>query len=196
VTPDVADLSVSLSRSGTSSRGALSTANRATDAVVGAIRATGIAASDIQTQDVNVSSSVKRVGPRGRRQRIWTATESLSVHVTQIKLVGPVIDRAVAAGAGNLDGPTFSFSDPSAGKLEATRAAIADARRRADDAAAAIGYHVTGVQTVQLDPQSQVVVPGSAAPTSSASPGTRTTVHPGSQEVDSQVEIVYTIALN
>jgi uncharacterized protein YggE len=78
--------------------------------------------------------------------------------------------------------------------LAATRAAIADARRRADDAAAALGYQVTGVQSVQLDPQSQVVVPVAGAPSASAGPSTPTTVHPGVQEVDAQVEIVYTIA--
>ena len=194
VAPDVADVSVTVSRSAAGSRPALSAANRAADAVVGAIRATGVPANDIQTEDVNVSSYTVRVGATKRRVRRWSANESLSIHVTTIKLVGPVIDGATRAGASTVDGPTFSFSDPSAGKLAATRAAIADARRRADDAAAALGYQVTGVQSVQLDPQSPVVVPVAGAPSASAGPSTPTTIHPGTQEVDAQVEIVYTIA--
>jgi uncharacterized protein len=194
VAPDAADVSVTVSRSAASSQQALSATNRAADAVSGAIRAAGVPANGIQTEDVNVSSHTVRVGPAKHRVRRWTGDESLSIHVTNIKLVGPVIDGATRAGASTVDGPTFSFSDPSAGKLAATRAAIADARRRADDAAAALGYQVTGVQSVQLDPQSPVVVPIAGAPSASAGPKTPTTVHPGVQEVDAQVEIVYTIA--
>ena len=165
VTPDVADLSVSVSRAGSSSRRALSAVNRATRAVVHAIRVLGIPAADIQTQGVSVSSTLKPIGLHGRRHRKWTASESLSIRVTKIKLLGRVIDRATNAGASGIDGPTFSFGDPSAGKTRATRAAIADARRRADDAAAAIGYRVTGVQSVQLDPGGRCPpVPGTSIP--------------------------------
>jgi uncharacterized protein YggE len=191
VSPDVADLTVSVSRSGLSSRRALSAANRATGALVRVIRSLGIPASDIQTQDVNVSPLVKRVG--SHKRRVWRASESLSVRVRHIRLVGVVVDRVTRTGASNVYGPTYSFSDPSVGKIQATRAAIADARRRADAAAATIGYKVTGVQSVQLDFENQGAAGGSgSSPTSSA--GTPTAVHPGTQEVDVQVEIVYTIA--
>jgi uncharacterized protein YggE len=194
VTPDVADLSVSVTRSAVSSRQALSAANRGTDAVVRAIRAVGVPASGIQTEEVSVSSQMVRVGSHKQRERLWTASESLAIHVTNIKIVGSVIDGATRAGADTIDGPTFSFSDPSAGMIAATRAAIADARRRADDAAAAMGYQVTGVQSVQLNPQSQVAPVAGGPPSASAGPGTPTTVHPGTEEVDAEVEIVYTIA--
>ena len=194
VTPDVADLSVSVARSAVSSRRALSAANRGTDAVVRAIRALGVPASGIQTEAVSVSSQTVRVGSHKHRELLWTASESLAIHVTNIKIVGSVIDGATRAGASTIDGPTFSFSDPSAGMIAATRAAIADARRRADDAAAAMGYQVTGVQSVQLNPQSQVAPVAGAPPSATAGPGTPTTVHPGTQEVNADVDIVYTIA--
>lgn len=196
VTPDVADLSVMVSRSAGSSRGALSLANRATGGLVLAIRHVGVPAGGVQTEDVNVSSRVLRAGPQRRRERRWTATESLAIHITTISQTGPAIDAATRAGASTVDGPTFSFSDPSAGKLAATRAAIADARRRADDAAAAIGYQVTGVQSLVIDPQSpQLPFAAASAPQRvSAGSSAPTNVHPGRQEVDAQVQIVYTIA--
>jgi uncharacterized protein len=187
VRPDVADLMVSVSRSGSSPGRALSADNRATRRVVGAIRALGILPSDIQTQGVNVSSA------RRHGHRVWIARQSLDVRIRQIRLVGRVVDRVTRAGASNLDGPSYSFSDPSAGKLKATRAAIADARRRADDAAAAIGYRVTGVQSLQLDPGSQGGTSGAGSSTPAAT-GAPTSIHPGTQEVDAQVEVVYTIA--
>lgn len=196
VAPDVADLSLSVTRAAAASQSALSAANRATDAVVGALRAAGVPASAIQTEGVSVSSSIVRVGRERHRQRRWTASESLGVHITSIALVGPAIDDATRAGASTVNGPTFSFSDPSAGLLAATRAALADARRRADDAAAALGYRVTGVQSVDLDPQGAGLRASAGTPAAAGgrSGATPTTVHPGTQEVDAQVAVVYTIA--
>jgi uncharacterized protein YggE len=194
VAPDVAEVSISVSRSASTSRQALGVANGATRALVQAIRRLGVAAGDIQTAEVSVASALTRAGPRKRRLRVWTANETLSVRVRMIKLLGAVIDRATAAGASSLDGPSFSFSDPSAGKIQATRAALADARRRADDAAATLGYRVTGVQSVELDPQSQVPLPATGGSTQAASAPAATAVSPGTQEVDVEVAVVYTIA--
>ncbi|MDQ6779010.1 MAG: SIMPL domain-containing protein [Actinomycetota bacterium] len=198
VIPDVASLSVSVTRSAPASRAALSAANQRVDAIVGAERALGVPGSGIQTSGVNVSPGTVRVGPRGRRHRVrrFIATESLSI-TTTAAIVGQAIDVAVRAGADSVDGPNFSFSDPSAGMVAATNAALADARRRASAAAATLGYTVTGVQSVNLDPQSGVAVPasgtGSTAPVA-AKPPTPTTVHPGAQQVDATVAVVYTIA--
>jgi uncharacterized protein YggE len=198
VTPDVADVSVSVTRTGSTSSRALSAANGATDAIVRSVRAVGISSGDIQTQSVSVYSFVRRVGPHKRKVRRWSANESLGVHVTDIRLVGKAIDAAVHAGASNVGGPSYSFSDPSAGVVSATDAAIADAKRRADNAAAAIGYTVTGVQSIDLNPGSGFVTSAASGaappPVHAGAPSTPTNVHPGKVEVDAQVEIVYTIA--
>jgi uncharacterized protein len=198
VTPDVAGLSVSVARSATRSAVALSAANRRIGAIVAAIRAVGVSKSGIQTNSIDVSRGTVRVGPRHHQHRVrrYTATESLSITSTA-SLVGRVIDAATRAGADSITGPDFSFSDPSAGVVAATTAALADARRRADAAAASLGYHVTGVQSVDLNPQSAVVSPvssGGASPGAASSPTTPTTVHPGAEEVDATVAVVYTIA--
>jgi len=79
----------------------------------------------------------------------------------------------------------------------ATTAALADARTRANAAAAALGYTVTGVQSVDLDPQSAVLPgasDGATAPVATSAPATPTNIHPGAQEVDATVAVVYTIA--
>jgi uncharacterized protein YggE len=199
VTPDVAQLNVNVSRREPTEKLALSDANAQTDQIVAAIKALGVPASGIQTQAVNVSPSGHRVGPKGHKHFVksYTAQESLSV-TTTTALVGQVIDAATHNGATSVNGPNFSFSNPSAGVTEATKAAITDAQTRADAAAAQLGYVVTGVESIDLDPQSGVSTPTAsagapAAPTSTKST-TPTTVSPGTQEVDAQVLIVYTIA--
>jgi uncharacterized protein YggE len=199
MTPDVASLSLTVARSAPTSRAALSAANRRVDAIVGAVRSAGVPASGIQTSSIDVSRGTVRVGPRKHRHfvRRFIATESLSI-TTTTAIVGHVIDVAVAAGADSINGPSFSFSDPTAGPVAATDAALTDARRRADAAAAALGYAVTGVQSVDLNPQSGIVVPVAGSPGASKAPPpgppTPTTIHPGTQQVDATVAVVYTIA--
>jgi uncharacterized protein YggE len=124
----------------------------------------------------------------------YNAQESLAI-TTTTALAGPVVDTATHNGATSINGPNYTFSDPSAGMVTATNNALADAQKRASAAAAQLGYVVTGVQSVNLDPASTVTPTTAggtaAAPTSKAT--TPTTVHPGAQEVDAQVEVVYTI---
>jgi uncharacterized protein YggE len=200
VTPDVAQLNVNVSHTEPTSTLALSDTNAQTDQIVAAVKALGVPATGIQTQTVNVTRSVHRVGPKGHKHlvRSYNAQESLSV-TTTTTLVGPVIDAATHNGASSVNGPNFSFSNPSAGVAAATNAAIADAQTRANAAAAQLGYVVTGVESINLDPGSGVVATPTAAgaapvSTKSTPAPTPTTVNPGTQEVDAQVEVVYTIA--
>jgi uncharacterized protein YggE len=199
VAPDVASLTVTVTRSAPASSAALSAANSRVKAIVGAIRGIGVPASGIQTESINVSpgSSLVGTGPHRHRVRRYTATESLSITSTAT-IAGRVIDTATRAGASGIDGPYFSFSNQSAGMVAATNAALADARTRANAAAATLGYTVTGVQSVNLDPQSNVVYPtgasGSASAPPTSKPTTPTNVHAGTVEVDATVEVVYTIA--
>jgi uncharacterized protein len=158
----------------------------------------GVPKAGIQTNSIDVSRGTVRVGPRKHQHRVrrFTATESLSI-TSSTSIVGRVIDAATRAGADSINGPDFSFSDPSAGAVAATNAALADARRRANAAAASLSYRVTGVQSVDLNPQSSVVSPvsaGGAAPGTTSTPTPPTKIHPGAEEVDATVAIVYTIA--
>ncbi|MGH2891983.1 MAG: SIMPL domain-containing protein [Solirubrobacteraceae bacterium] len=195
ITPDVASLSLSVTRFAATSAPALSAANRRVDAIVHAVRGVGVPASGIQTESVNTTCGRIRVGPKGHKHLIrrCTASESLSITSTA-EIVGRVIDAATHAGATTINGPDFSFANPSAGEIAAQKAAITDARSQANAAAAQLGDTVTGVQSVNLDPQSGVVAPVAAPPNATAAPSTPTTVHPGAQEVDATVAVVFTIA--
>jgi uncharacterized protein len=197
VTPDVASLSVSVARSAARSAVALSATNLRVGAIVAAIRAAGVPKVGIQTNSIDVSRRTVRVGPRKHQHRVtrYTATESLSITSTT-SIVGRVIDAATRAGADSISGPDFSFSHPSAGVVAATNAALADARRRGNAAAASLGYRVTGVHAVDLNPQSTVAPPVAAAPEATPTPSAPTNIHPGVEEVDATVAVVYTIAPN
>ena len=196
VTPDVASLSLTVTRFASRSAPALSAANRTVNAIVQAVRGTGVPASGIQTASIDTSCGRIRVGPKGHQHRIRRCTASESVSITSAAtLVGRVIDAANRAGVSRINGPDFSFSNPSAGEIAAEHAAIADARHQANAAAAQLGDTVTGVQSISLNPQSNVTgTSGATAAPGHAPMRTRTTVHPGAQEVDATVAVVFTIA--
>jgi uncharacterized protein YggE len=192
----VASLSLSVTRFASTSAPALSSANARVDAIVHAVRGLGVPASGIQTESINTTCGRVRVGPKGHKHLIrrCMASESLSV-TTTAALVGRVVDAATHAGAKSINGPDFSFANPSAGEIAAENAAITDARSQANAAAAQLGYTVTGVQSISLNPQSGVVPAAGATSTkASGGPSTPTTIHPGAQEVDATVAVVFTIA--
>jgi uncharacterized protein YggE len=192
VVPDTATLSIT-ARSGARTRTvARSRANTRTNAIVAALTKGGVARAEISTSGVRLSRTVRT------RRPFYLAENDIAVRVTDVAKLGALIDAATHAGADSIDGPEFAFSDPSAGRAEATRNALADARRRADSAAAAAGQKVTGVRAIVIDPASgpaPYAAGGSADTVSAPSPkrSTPTRVSPGRQEVDATVQVVYTI---
>jgi uncharacterized protein len=194
VTPDVASLSVSVTRFASTAPPALAAVNRRVAAIAGAVRAAGVPASGIQTESVNTSCGRIRVGPKHHKRLIkrCTASESLSI-TSPATIVGTVIGAAIQAGAKSINGPDFSFSNPSAGKVAAEHAAITDARDQANAAAAQLGYVVTGVQSVSINPQSGVTATAAPSRTAAGAPSAPTRVHPGREEVDATVAVVFTI---
>jgi uncharacterized protein len=195
LTPDVADFGAAVERLAPTSRGARNATNRRMAAVRNAIKAAGVADADVRT--VGLTIQRERVGKKKRVR--YRAQQAISIHVRNVAGLAPLIDAVASAGADQIGDPEFGFADPSAGRTLATRAALADARRRADDAAAVAGLRITGVRTVDLDPESSAEY--DAEPTSGGSGGsnksasdTPTTVSPGTQDFSERVRVIYTAA--
>ena len=114
-----------------------------------------------------------------------------------IATLAPLIDAVADAGADQIGEPEFGFADPSAGRTLATRAALADARRRADDAAAVAGLRITGVRSVNLDPDSDDGCCEDSASGNSGGGSAKsapTTVSPGTRDFVERVRVIYTVA--
>jgi uncharacterized protein len=194
LTPDVADFSVGVNRIAPTARGARSATNTRIASVMRVMRARGVAEADIRTTSLSVVR--ERVRRRGRTIRIrYHAEQSLGVRSRNIAELGALLDAVTDAGADEVSAPDFGFADPSAGRLLATRAALADARRRADDAAAQAGLRITGVRSVDLDPSRESVTEDqsdSSAGGEARSAPTR--VSPGTQDFVERVRVVYTAA--
>lgn len=199
LTPDIADFSVTVSRLAPTSARARTATNRRIASVLRVVRARGVADADIATRGLSVSR--ERVTRRGRLVRVrYRAEQTLVIRARNVATLAALLDAIAEAGADRLGDPDFGFADPSAGRLLATRAALTDARKRADDAAATQGLRITGVRSVTLAPQTLADFGGEDDSASGTSGGleraasTPTQISPGLQQFTERVRVVYTAA--
>lgn len=195
--PDTAQVTASLRRTAPTARAARDSVNKRTARVIAVALGLGVARADIQTSSITLSRSTIRPLRRGAPRRVrYHAATSVELRVTDITRLGPLLNAITAAGANGIDGPRFSFASPSAGAADAERAALADARARADSAAAQLGLGVIGVQSVNLDPGA-VDTPQPASETQAGSAPAQqgrpapTPVQAGTEEITAAVAVVY-----
>jgi uncharacterized protein YggE len=142
--PDTALVSVSVHGSGASSDAAQAVASDKMTAVLAALRgldAVKLSDDDLITQGVST-------GRDWEHDDRFVSDQSLSVTVHDPARSGVVIAAATAAGADSVNGPSFSLEEQSAAYRDALRSALADARSKADAAAAAMGVKILGTTTI------------------------------------------------
>jgi uncharacterized protein YggE len=142
--PDTAQIGISVHGEGASSDAALDVATKKMNAVLAALRALTdprIGVGDLATQGVNTSRDWEHEGR-------WLSDQSLGVTLHDPARAGTVIAAATAAGADGVDGPSFSLDEQAAAYRDALRGALADARSKADAAAAAMGVRILGTSTI------------------------------------------------
>jgi hypothetical protein len=188
--PDIADFQAGVLRRAPTSAAARRSANARIAAILKAVKAHGVADADIQTSGLSIER-----GRRHHRVR-YTAAQTLTIRSRDVKHLGALLDAVANAGADSVEAPDFGFADPSQGRQLAERAALADARKRADAAAAETGLTITGVRSVDLDPQSGEFEPQSSGASGGAAEKAPrpTRIEPGTQDFSATVRVVYTAA--
>lgn len=146
--PDLATINLGVTTEGQTAQAALQENARRMAALTQALRRAGIAERDIQTSNVSVYPQQQYV--EGQQPRItgYQANNTVTAKVRNIDNTGRVIDAAVAAGGNTINGVSFSHADPNAQLDVARRNAIAEARRRAELYANALGMRVARIVAV------------------------------------------------
>ena len=141
--PDMGTVQLGIESMGDDLDAALTEANDTIAAVRDAVIAEGVAENDIQTVNFNVWVEQPR-NDQGRPtgDAIYHVNNMLNVKVREIDNVGSVLEAGLNAGANNVNGLGFSIEDTSALESEARTGAVADARARAEELAAALGVEL------------------------------------------------------
>lgn len=146
VAPDRAHLTIAVETRGRTSQLASQDNARIATAVVQAVGRAGIAAAQIRTLGLSVQPEYRYPDGGGRPTVVgYVATNRVLVEVRDIARVGGVIDAAIAQGATNVGGPTFSLANPDSARREALAVAVARARADAEVMARAAGQRLGGI---------------------------------------------------
>jgi uncharacterized protein YggE len=180
--PDRGTISFSTHGTGATLSDAQQAAGGTMRTLIRRLRADGVARADMRTDGIS--------GGERPRYGDFVADQSLTVTVRDLSKAGRLLADGAAAGAHSDYGVDFSIGNRHHAYDAAIRAAIADARSKADAAAGAAGLHVSGVVSVDEsrgEPfygERAMLARLDAAP--SAVPVKR-----GTQQVSAQVTVVF-----
>ncbi len=189
--PDMATVRIGVSREARLAGEAMRMTSDAMTGVLSLLEKEGIAARDVQTKNVILNPRYQRTND-GRPPRVigYIAANDLMVRVRDLDALGGVLDAVISEGANSMNGIFFAVADPGPLETEARRAAVSDARAKAEVLAEAAGVAVGPV--VSIHEGGAVLAPGpvmrSMAMEESAVP-----IAGGEIDVRSQVTIVFEI---
>ena len=139
--PDMATISAGVTTEAMTAVEALRQNSAQMRRVIDRIKSLGVDEDDIQTTGINLNARYDYDQPtRQQVFRGYQVSNRVSVKLREIDEVGEVLDALVAAGANDLNGPSFSLEDDAAAKAAARRSALDRARAQAMDYARWAGY--------------------------------------------------------
>jgi len=183
--PDRVSFSFGVTTQGKTASATLSANSAEMRAVIAAIKQAGVAAKDIQTSSVSLSP---RYSQSGEDIIGYTASNTVSATIRGVSRAGNVIDAAVAAGANQVYGPSFTRSDESALYRRALQAAVADARAKAQTLASAGHVRLGPVRSI-VESSSGPVVPAAQK----SAPGDVAPIEPGTERIQATVTVEFAL---
>lgn len=145
VAPDMAILTLTVSREAETAGAALAANSTAMSAVLEVMRTEGVEKLDLQTSQFSIRPNYVYLPPKpsGNRKapRLvgYTVRNSLTARVHDIDRVGVILDKTVAAGVNEGGNIAFTNDDPAAAITQARALAMQDAIAKAKTLAAAAG---------------------------------------------------------
>lgn len=185
VTPDRASFGFGTVTQARTAAAALEASSAAVARVVAALRREGIAQADIQTADVSLSP---RWSENGESIVGYTASNTVTAIIRRLGQAGAVIDAAVAAGANQMSGPSLLASDQASAYRDALRAAVANARAKAQTLATASGVTAGRITAVVESGTGPSPMPAQDAERAAAVP-----IEPGTQRIEASVSVTFAI---
>lgn len=184
--PDQASFSFTVQTKAATAAAALARNGTDTSAVITAVKGTGVSSADIQTSQVSLDPVMSN---DGTSIVAFTASDTITVSSLAVAKAGAVVDAAVGAGATNVYGPSLTLSSQDALYAKALKAAVAQAKTKAQALADAAGEQLGAVVSI-VEGGGAVPIPfAKAAPAGSAS----TPIEPGTQEVDATVTVTFAL---
>ncbi len=151
VVPDIALVTIGVTSRAEDAAAALAANSADLARAIEAIKAAGIAEKDIGTSGFSINPVYQNnTQPSDQPPKIvgYEVNNQVRVTIRDVSASGGVLDKVVAAGANNVNGIGFDISDRKQAAGDAIKAAIADARAKAELMAEAAGVRLVRILTI------------------------------------------------
>jgi uncharacterized protein YggE len=193
VKPDTATLNLGVQATARTATEALAQANSSAAALIAALKDGGVAGDDIATSGLSIYPQYNQGGVA---VSAYQASNSVSVIVRDISKTGPLIDVAASSAGDHITvgGVSFFVDDVEAVMGAARAEAISNARKRAQEYAAAAGVTVGAVtQISELSTGGPQPIFARAAKFSAMADGP-TPIEAGMQDLSASVTVVFELS--
>jgi hypothetical protein len=189
--PDAAQVTTGVVTEAATARDALTANNAAMRKVVDGLKAAGIDAMDIQTQQFQIHPRYRTYKDRDAQQiEAYVVRNQVAVKVREIARLGGILDQVVTLGANQARSISFIVSDAERRKDEARRKAIENATHRARLLAEAAGAKLGPVLTIT----EEVTGPASPRPMVARSMAAESVpIEAGSETLTVRVEVSFAL---
>ena len=190
--PDIAHITVGVTTANESAKTALSENTKAMQAIFDAMAEMNIGQDDIQTSNFSVNPQYGRYDRGEQPPKItgYQVNNSVNVTIRDLDALGQALDKLISVGANQVNSIQFGFSDPSNLENDARKAAVKDARAKAELYAETAGVKLGQVISIQ---EGYVAGPVPMARMETMAMDSAVPIAPGQQTVSMQVSVVYAL---
>jgi uncharacterized protein len=198
-TPDEAYVRLGIVRQAPAAQAAQDQTNAVAQQILNEIKKLGVVAEKIQTARLVLTPVYAPRSPESRdapRIVAYNASNTVTVRLDNLSLVGPVIDAGLKAGANQLEGVQFGLRNELPSRQQALKQAVNEARGKAEAMAEALHVNLGEVLEVSEGPSisPRFEAPLSGRVFSAAQADVATPVSPGQLDVTATVTIRYRIS--
>lgn len=190
VIPDEAVISIAVETKGEESAKVKKENDVVVDKVLKYLKSTKINQKDIKTERVSLYPSYDY----NKKKNYYMATQTISITLRDLSTYDVLMDELIKVGVNRVNGITFQSSEIEKLKSEARMMAVADAKKKAEDFASALGQKV-GKAIVITDNSSPVYNPpiyrNMMMAEAKAGGDSRETLSVGEIEINTFVNIVF-----
>src|SRR5436190_4830721 len=190
VAPDEAVIRLGIVRQSSNAQAAQEQASAVTQEILNGLGRVGVRANQIQTARLVLTPVYAPRNPDSRdapRIVSYNATNTVSVRLDNLALVGAAIDEGLKAGANQLEGVQFGLRNDLPARQQALKQAVEEARSKAEVMAGALRVNLGEV--IEASESGTSAVPFAEAPMARLALAADTPVAPGQLQVQANVTI-------
>jgi len=181
--PDRGSFDFSVERRAKTATDALARNTAATNAIVDALKGAGVSSDDLRTAYVSLS---QQLSDDGQSVVGFVASNTVTATVRDLARAGRIVDAGIGAGATGLSGPSLERGDVETLYRTALKAAVTQARAKAEAAADAAGLRVGAVKQIVENSASPQPLPGVVTGKDSG-----IVIQPGTQSIEASVSVTF-----